>query len=133
MATRRSVFRVLALLTALMVATGLAWAALYPAPDPRSPLYMLWKAGLPTIDPDVALDIMVGDFHPEHLVVGKTPEELRTRFGSLTPLSAASPYLRNCHATSSWNKNAVVFLRSSPWMVVLENGRARDLVLVKGC
>ena len=57
-------FRVLALLTALMVATGLAWAALYPAPDPKSPLYILWKAGLPTIDPGLALDIMVGIFTP---------------------------------------------------------------------
>jgi hypothetical protein len=127
------VFRAVTLLTALVSLAGLAWAALYPAPDPKNLRYVLWKAGLPTIDPDLALDSMVADRHPEHLVVGRTPEELRTRFGSLTPLRTASPYLRGCHANSSWSKSEVVFLRSSPWMVVLEDGRARDLVLIKGC
>ncbi len=76
---------------------------------------------------------MIGDPDRDKLVIGKTPDQLRDRFGYLTELAQASPYLRNCYLSSGWSGKTVMFIRKSPWMVVFDNGHASELVLIKGC
>ena len=110
-----------------------AWAVEYPSGDAKSIQYVLWKAGLPTLDVAVALDTMVQDDRANALVVGKSTQELERRFGPLTPAAGASPYLRGCYEGSPWHGRPVKFIRDSAWMVVFAGDRATDLVLVKGC
>jgi hypothetical protein len=65
-------------------------------------------------------------------------QQLKDRFGYVRTLDEATPYLRACYSNSGGAEEAavkkenVVFLRDSPWMVILENGKAVDLVLCKG-
>ena len=68
----------------------LGWVLLYPSPDPKNITYVLWRAGFHTMDPAAAAGILVGDVHPERIVLGKTKEQLRSRFGYLTTLAEAS-------------------------------------------
>src|SRR4051794_35043424 len=89
-----------------------AWSLLYPGPaEPKNPRYVLWTLGLPVANLDDAVETMVGDRHPDRLVVGKTREELTSRFGYVTPLASASSYLQACYASSSWRGDEIVFLR----------------------
>jgi len=110
----------------------LGWVLLYPSPDPKNIRYVLWKAGFHTIDPDTAAGIMVGDVHPERIVLGKTSKELRSRFGYLTSLPEASSYLQGCYSSSNWTGKEVLFIRTSQWMIVFDADRATELVLCKG-
>jgi hypothetical protein len=110
------------------------WEATYPGiDDPKNIHYLLWKSGFASIDLDRALGTMTHDAHSESLVLGKSEDELRKRFGYLRSLDEASSYLRNCYQGSYWNGQRVMFLRNSWYMVVFKNGKATDLVLVKGC
>ncbi len=107
---------------------------MYPGPyDPKGFMYVGWKLGLPTLDPDRALETMVGDSHTETLVVGKTQSELVKRFGYVTSLNDAAPYYKFCYNTSGYKGSEATFLRRSNWMVVMKDGRATALVLMKGC
>jgi hypothetical protein len=108
---------------------------MYPGYDPKNIHYVAWKWGLVPIDLDKALEIMVGDGVPSKfpLVIGKSEEDLKKRFGYLRTLDEAAPYYRFCYSTSFWNGKNVKFLRTSNWMVVFEGGKATDLVLLKGC
>jgi hypothetical protein len=120
-------------LLCVFVALG-AWASLYPhKSDPKNLRYMLWKAGLFQMDLDIACGTMTGDRHRDELVVGKSKEQLRREFGYLLSPKEASPYLRHCYKESSWNDKDVLFLRTSPWMVVFDGDRAARLILIKGC
>jgi len=85
------------------------------------------------MDLDKATSTMVGDIHPDRLVVGKTKEELVKKFGYVTTLDNASEYLKYCYFNSPYYGKQVLILRSSNWMVLMKNGRAADLILVKGC
>lgn len=122
----------------LMVIAGLGlalvgWLLAYPSSsDPKNLKYQLWKMGLMKMDLDTATGTMVGDGASKRLVLGKTRSELQQRFGVLLAPSEANPYLGGFYRQSPWNGQEVVFLRSSPWMVVFKNGVATDLVLVKG-
>ena len=111
------------------------WALTYPDYyDPKGMPYVMWKLGLTRIDPDRALSIMTHTNEPERLVLGKSEEELDRKFGYLTSVDNASPYLRGCYLSSAWNGKPVKFLRSSEWMVIFgDNRRATNLILVKGC
>ena len=121
------------ILGAVVVFLG-GWWMVYPSPaDPKNMKYVLWKAGLCRIDLDIATEAMVGDSGRDRLVLGRTDQELRKRFGFLLEPSEASPYLRTCYQTSPWKGSRVLFIRSSSWMVVFDGGRAANLVLVKGC
>jgi len=107
---------------------------MYPADsDPKNIKYVLWKAGAYPMNLDTATGTMVGDAKRGKLVVGRTRQELQARFGYLLPLPDASPYLRNCYENSSRKGREVVFIRTSPWMVVFDGGKASELVLIKGC
>ena len=110
------------------------WEATYPGiDDPKNIHYFLWKKGLASIDLDRALGTMTGDTHSESLVLGKSEDELRKRFGYLRSIDEVSSYQRDCYQNSPWKMERVVFLRNSWYMVVLKNDKATDLVLVKGC
>jgi hypothetical protein len=120
-------------LAVLLVITGV-WLALYPQDsDPKNIKYVLWKNGLYRMNLDMATGTMIGDNHRNELVLGKSEEDLRKRFGYLTLPADASPYLRNCYADLSWKGMKVMFIRSSPWMIVFRDDKAAELVLIKGC
>jgi hypothetical protein len=110
----------------------LGWVLLYPSPDPKNITYVLWRAGFHTMDPDAAAGIMVGDVHPERIVLGKTKEQLRSRFGYLTTVAEASLYLQGCYSSSGRRGKEVLFIRKSEWMIVFVDDRAIELVLCKG-
>jgi hypothetical protein len=110
----------------------LGWALLYPSPDRKNIRYVLWKAGFHTMASDIAAGIMVGDVHSERLVLGKTREQLRHRFGYLQTLAQASPYQQLCYSSSGRIGKEVLFIRSTEWIIVFDGDRATDLVLCKG-
>jgi hypothetical protein len=123
---------VAAFVLALVFVIG--WALTYPFPsDPKNIRYVLWKAGLYRMDADNAAIAMVGDPGSKKMVVGKTREELQSRFGRLLTLAEASPYYKFCYQTSSLKGSDVLFIGRSPWMIVLKGDRAADLMLLKGC
>lgn len=77
---------------------------------------------------------MIGDSNREGLVIGKSRSQLEQKFGYLTPIEKASPYDQSVWRSLSIDtrNNEVVVLRDSTWLVVFSNGRAVQLVLVKG-
>lgn len=123
---RKSLYLVLA----LVVFFGL-WEWSYSgSADPKNLHYVAWKWHLLPIDPMRALETMVGDPDQERLVKGKTPDELAKRFGFVLTTSQTTPYLAQC---ASFRPGAsVLFLNKSNYMVVMQNGRASELVLCKG-
>ena len=126
----RIVVAVLISIAAIVV----VWILTYPsASDPKNIKYVLWKHGLYGMDLDTASDTMIGDVSREMLVVGKTKGKLQEKFGYLSTLSEASPYLRDCYQNSDWKGTDVLFIRKSPWMIVFSGDKATKLVLIKGC
>ena len=119
-----------------------AWWATYPdAGDPKSIYYVLWKHGVNnSMDIDVALGAMTHDVWPVRQVRGLTKDQLKARFGYIRTPDEVTPYYRECYsapdsvgfAETQGNSDDVTFLRDSPWMVIMKNGRAVDLVLCKG-
>jgi hypothetical protein len=110
-----------------------AWVLTYPNGDPKNIKYVLWKAGVYRMNLDTAADTMMGDSGRNKLVVGKSKDQLRDKFGYLVTPANASQYLRGCYQNSDWRSKEVLFIRQSPFMVVFDGDRATDLVLVKGC
>lgn len=118
----------------IFIAAPVVWILTYPsASDPKNIKYVLWKHGLYRMDLDSASGTMIGDANREMLVLGKTKVELREKFGYLSTLPEASPYLRSCYENSDWKGADVLFIRKSPWMIVFSGDRATELVLIKGC
>jgi hypothetical protein len=110
------------------------WVLTYPDGDPKNIKYVLWKAGLYQMNLDVAAGTMIGDGKGrDNLVVGRTREQLRSRFGYLLTPAEASQYLRGCYQNSGFKAREVLFVRQSPWMVVFDGDKATSLVLIKGC
>ena len=85
------------------------------------------------MDVDRAASTMIGDRYRDRIVLGKTKEQLRDRFGYLTNLSEASPYRRGCYFLSGRTGKEVLFIRNRDWMIVFDGDRATELVLIKGC
>lgn len=116
------------------------WLGIYPDNgDPRNIYYVLWKHGLNSnMDLDNALFAMSRDVRRERQVQGLTKDQLKARFGYVRTLAEVTPYYRACYSTpagraeSGGQSEDAVFLRDSPWMVVMKNGRAVDLILCKG-
>ena len=126
--------RVLILLVASVLLVVGGWMLMYPEPsDPKNVKYILWKAGFHTMNVDLATGTMIGDPSRDDLVIGKTKGQIRDRFGSLLSPAEATPYLRACYLSSDWRHREVLFIRTSPWMIVFDGDRATDLVLIKGC
>ncbi len=134
MATRKKL-PMLIVAVLITLALGISgWRAQYPDnSDPKSLRYTLWKHNLYKMNLDVATDLMVGDHGRDLIVVGKTKGELRERFGYLLNAADAKPYLRACYQSSPWRDRDVLFIRRSRWMVVFDNDRAANLILIKGC
>lgn len=119
----------------------LLWVTMYPEPsDPKNIHYVMWKHGLNhNMDLDAATAGMTHDTFSVSIVKGMTREQLKDRFGYIRSIGEAGPYLRLCYTQNSSGQlgvkahgKEVVFLRDDPWMVILDNGRAVDLVLCKG-
>jgi hypothetical protein len=114
--------------------------------DPRNIYYVLWKHGLNNNrNLDSALAAMSRDVRPERRVEGLTKDQLKARFGSIRTLGEVTPYYQACYFTPGaftlgnvgraeilTKSEDAFFLRDSPWMVVMKNGKAVDLVLCKG-
>jgi len=119
---------------AVLVLSLALWSLTYPSSgDPKNIKYVLWKAGLYKLNPDVALGTMVGDPGRDELVLGRTKAQLRKEFGALISPGDASVYLRSCYENSPWKEKDVMFLGRSSWMVVFDHDKATELVLIKGC
>jgi hypothetical protein len=126
--------RILAVTLAVAVLAVGGWISTYPSSsDPKNLTYVLWRAGIYRLDPDIATGTTISDGGRDRLVVGKTKQQLRDRFGYLVKPSDASPYLRNCYENSSWKNGDALFIRKSPWMVVFSGDIATNLILMKGC
>lgn len=139
--------RVVLALFLLAVGVVLVWLGAYPDEgDPRNIRYVLWKHGLnKNMDLDNALFAMVRDVSRERQVQGLTNDQLKARFGYVRTLAEVTPYYRACYfspgvfsqgdagrAEIAAKSEDAFFLRDSPWMVVMKNGKAVDLVLCKG-
>jgi hypothetical protein len=119
------------------------WVETYSdAVDPKNICYVLWTHGLNNnMNIASALVAMSHDVWPVRQVQGLTREQLKNRFGYTRTLDEATPYLRGCYSTpgaagqveSRDKRENVAFLRNSPWMVVIENEKAVDLILCNGC
>ncbi|MGA2810237.1 MAG: hypothetical protein ABSG16_02475 [Candidatus Acidiferrum sp.] len=123
------------------------WLGTYPDDvDPRNIYYVLWKRGLNNnMNLDSALAAMSHDGWPVRRVEGLTKDQLKARFGYVRTLAEVTPYFQACYFTPgvftlgnvgpaeiAAKSEDAVFLRDSPWMVVMKNGKAVDLVLCKG-
>jgi hypothetical protein len=111
----------------------IGWSLMYPSEnDPKNIKYVFWKVGLYRMDLDTAVGTMIGDRKREKLVIGKTKDQLRGKFGFLLLPSEAGPYMQACYAESAWKQNAtVLLLRRGPWMVKFDGDTATDLMLCK--
>jgi hypothetical protein len=103
-----------------------------PAVDP-SIRYLAWKHGLIGMDLDRATGEMNLDVHRDSIVIGKTRQQLNEKFGYTNPLEQATPYVKNCLLNSSHADGDVVQLRRSDWVVLMQDGRAVQLISVEGC
>lgn len=123
------------------------WLGTYPDDvDPKNIYYVLWKHGLNNnMNLDSAVAAMSHDVRPVRRVKGLTEGQLKARFGYIRTLSEVTPYYQACyftpgtftlenadHAEIAAKSEDAFFLRDSPWMVVMKNGKAADLVLCKG-
>lgn len=118
------------------------WVKRYPLDsDPKNIEYVLWKHGLnQNMNLDSAVEGMIHDTWAVKLVKGKTKEQLAERFGVIRAYDQARPYDQYCanspetvgqlgvHSKGKEN----VMLRDSDWLVILDQGKAVDLVLCKG-
>jgi hypothetical protein len=115
---------------------ALTGAVLGPLSDPVDRVnfrYIAWKHGLYRMPLDEALDGMVEDPNRDSLVIGKTEAELDAKFGFITSVSEASSYVNYCYFNSEYHNTDAVILRRSNWMVLMHNGRAKQLLRVTGC
>src|SRR5580693_9056674 len=104
--------RIVIVIFLLVFLCAAGWELMYPSSnDPKNMKYVLWKAGLYKMNPEVAVGTMVGDPNRDNLVVGKTKAQLRDKFGSLPLPTEASPYLRGCYQASPWKDSDVLFIR----------------------
>ena len=123
------------------------WLGTYPDDvDPKNIYYVLWKHGLNNnLNLDSALAAMSHDVWPVKRVEGLTKDQLKARFGFIRTLAEVTPYYQACYFTPgvftlgnvgpaqiAAKSEDAFFLRDSPWMVVMKNGKAVDLVLCKG-
>ena len=141
---RRIAFAIFFVAVGMVVSFGLlaTWLGTYPDNvDPKNIYYVLWKHGVnDNINLDSALVAMSHDVWPVKQVQGLSQDQLKARFGYIRSLRETTPYLQECYSASRSAGRAetqsdskdVAFLRDSPWMVVMKNGKAAELVLCKG-
>ena len=126
---------------ALVVGGAALWMATYPDnSDPKNLYYVLWKHGLNgNMNLDNAVGAMTHDVGSEKLVNGLSRAQLEGRFGYVRTLQQTTTYLRDCYMERKSSggiglrENGVLFLRDSPYMVIMDDsGKAVELVLCKG-
>ena len=118
------------------------WVKRYPMDyDPKNIEYILWKHELNrNMNLDHAVEAMIHDTWAVKLVKGKTKEQLTEQFGNIRTYSEARPYDQYCATFPETvgelgvhpKGKEVVMLRDSDWLVILDKGKAVDLVLCKG-
>jgi len=109
------------------------WVLTYPSSDdPRNFRYVLWSGGIYKMNLDHVVAVMTHDVNPDRFVVGKSVSELRERFGFLLDPSQTTKYNSECNQTAALKNKKVLFLRTSPWMIILDGDKATGLVLCKG-
>ena len=81
---------------------------------------------------DYALETMIEDPHRNDIVIGKTKEQLASRFGFVSSTSG-NDYVKYCYDNSQYRGRSALFIRNSKWMVLMSDGMADGLVLAKGC
>ncbi len=130
----RTVLRFILAGAVLTLLALLGWESLYYGPYEHKDLrYQCWKLGFYPLKIDGALETMVVDPRHDSLVLGKTEEQLVRKFGYVLPITQAPQYDQLCNETSPYRGQSVLILRRSNWMVLMENGRGKDLILLKGC
>ena len=146
---RRIAFAALFVAVGVVLSFGVLaiWLGTYPDDvDPKNIYYVLWKHGLNNnMNLDYALGAMIGDASRVRQVQGLTKDQLKDRFGYIRTLGEVTPYYQACFFTpgvftlGNADRAAIAaksedafFLRDSPWMVVMKNGKAVDLTLCKG-
>jgi len=126
----------------LALGAFMTWIKWYPSDeDPKNIDYVLWTHGLnKNMNLDHAVAGMAHDAGAANLVKGLSKDQIKDRFGYTLLIQQATPYLQGCYknthspgevGTIPAGKD-VIYLRDSPWMVILDSGRAVDLVLCKG-
>ena len=113
---------------------GFYVASFYDSGDPRDIHYILWKHGLTrNMNLDTAIAAFYLDVNRDQLIKGATEDQLRARFGYVRRLEQVSPYYQECRDQSPIRREkAAVFLRDTPWMVVMDDHWGSELVLCKG-
>ena len=110
----------------------IGWALLYSDQrDPKNLRYSCWKVNICSMDLDKAVNAVVKDPDRMDLIRGKTVAQLAKKFGYVTTVEHSSPYLQWAYE-NSFKGEDVVFLRNTELMIIFENGRAVDVVYVKG-
>lgn len=106
----------------------------YNPGDPRNIHYILWKRGLNgNMSLDTAMAAFYLDTDRDQLIRGATEEQLKTRFGYVRRLEQVSPYYQQCLGQSSTLKGrTAVFLRDTPFMVVMDHQKGSEVILCKG-
>jgi len=130
---RRSV-RVILVVVVLPFLALSVWELLFHGPcDTKDLRYQAWKHGLYPMGMDSAMETMLLDAHRDDLAVGKTEAELRARFGYVSSLANANEYVKYCYDNSPYRGRQALILRNSNGMVLMKDGRAEQLLFVKGC
>jgi hypothetical protein len=118
----------------LVLLALVGWESLYYGPYQSKDLrYQCWKLGLYSLKIKDALETMVVDPRRDTLVLGRTQEQLVSKFGYVSSIEEADNYVKYCYDNSQYRGTEVLFLRKSHWMVAMTNGRASGLLFVKGC
>jgi hypothetical protein len=116
----------------VLVFNSLIYPSWRPLNDPKNPKYLLWKRGFYNLDPDIAVQTMIGDPRRESIIIGQSKTQLEKRFGYVTPIDKAAPYYQGAWRSRSNRASEVFEIRNSDWLVVFSSGKAADLILVKG-
>lgn len=121
---------ILSIITLAVIAV--LWAGLYPDKyDPKNMHYVLWKWHLASIDLDRAVSVMHHDRWSERMILGKSEEALRTRFGYLLRPEDAAPCYRNAAQGLAATGDKVMFLRRSDYLIVFHDWRGNSCNLVE--
>jgi hypothetical protein len=140
---KRAIIGLLPVGAGVMLSCGffMFWVTQYPTDyDPKNIDYVLWTHRLnQNMNLDDALEGMTHDTWAFGSFGDRAGSNIRSRFGYIRELREATPYLQLCNTPPATGQlgvhpqgREVVFLRDSPWMVILDHGKAVDLVLCKG-
>ena len=125
---------IIALVACAVTGTVFAYSDLrYSFGDPRNIHYILWKRGLNrNVNLDTAMEAFYLDTDRDQLIRGATEDQLKTRFGYIRHVGEVSRYYQQCLGPDATEGRSAVFLRDTPFMVVMDHERGSALILCKG-